>query len=234
MTSSTPLVDALHDLATMMAEPVTVEGLLDRVGHWTAEVLPVDGVGVLVRQPDGHLSVATASSETGRRIEELEALLQEGPCSRAFLEGTQVLTPDLRDHVEEYPEFAPRALELGVRSIHAVPMRAGSAMIGALDLIARDAVRLDAEQVATAPLLGDVTGAYLMTSRMLGEATELASALQHALDNSTVIEQAKGVLAERHGEAPTAAFERLRGHARANRIKVADVAAGVVSGELRL
>jgi AmiR/NasT family two-component response regulator len=44
-----------------------------------------------------------------------------------------------------------------------------------------------------------------------------------------VIEQAKGVLAERHSTTPEEAFERIRREARSRRAKLRDVAAEVVA-----
>jgi hypothetical protein len=53
--------------------------------------------------------------------------------------------------------------------------------------------------------------------------------LQEALDTRIVIEQAKGVLAERFHLEPDRAFEVLRRGARSNRVPLRDVAVRVVS-----
>lgn len=58
--------------------------------------------------------------------------------------------------------------------------------------------------------------------------------LRTALVTRIVIEQAKGVLAERHGIDPEDAFERLRAHARRHGTRVHLVAAGVLDGSLSL
>lgn len=56
--------------------------------------------------------------------------------------------------------------------------------------------------------------------------------LQHALDSRILIEQAKGVIAERFRLEPDRAFEVLRRAARSNRIRIHDLAFQVVnSGE---
>ena len=56
-----------------------------------------------------------------------------------------------------------------------------------------------------------------------------AAQLQEALDSRVVIEQAKGVLAERFQTDVDAAFRLLRRGARSNRIRLRDLAAEVVS-----
>jgi hypothetical protein len=53
--------------------------------------------------------------------------------------------------------------------------------------------------------------------------------LQHALQSRIVIEQAKGVLAERYAIDADDAFEALRRTARSKRIKLHDLAADVVA-----
>jgi AmiR/NasT family two-component response regulator len=62
-----------------------------------------------------------------------------------------------------------------------------------------------------------------------GMAQERQAQLQHALDSRVVIEQAKGMLAERLGLSPEDAFEVLRGMARSNRVRIHDVAHSVIA-----
>jgi len=53
--------------------------------------------------------------------------------------------------------------------------------------------------------------------------------LQTALDSRVVIEQAKGILAERQSITPDKAFEKMRDQARSRRMKLHHLAAGIVS-----
>ena len=53
--------------------------------------------------------------------------------------------------------------------------------------------------------------------------------LQRALDSRVVIEQAKGILAERFGLDVTEAFELLRRSARDNRLRLRDLSERVVA-----
>jgi AmiR/NasT family two-component response regulator len=66
--------------------------------------------------------------------------------------------------------------------------------------------------------------------RLLGvtKATyERRAQLEHALQSRIVIEQAKGVIAERYGLDPEEAFEYLRRASRSHRIKLHSLAAAI-------
>jgi AmiR/NasT family two-component response regulator len=73
-------------------------------------------------------------------------------------------------------------------------------------------------EIALARLLG-----------VTGSALERNGQLQQALETRIVIEQAKGVLAERFGLDVDEAFELLRRASRSNRVRIHDLAARVVA-----
>ena len=60
---------------------------------------------------------------------------------------------------------------------------------------------------------------------------ERRAQLQHALESRVVIEQAKGIIAERHGLQVDEAFEVIRRASRSNRIKLHDLAGRIRPGE---
>lgn len=89
-----------------------------------------------------------------------------------------------------------------------------------------------------ADLLDNEAGVERPRSRAPGRAPEGASEverlrhtiaqLEHALHSRVIVEQAIGVLAERHTMSPRESFERLRSSARSRGRKVADLARDVV------
>ena len=78
--------------------------------------------------------------------------------------------------------------------------------------------------------MADMATGYILYSGELHQARTLAQQLQHALDSRVIVEQAKGILAERNGITPSEAFDRLRKYARQNQARIHDVAAQVVDG----
>lgn len=221
----------LTEFAQAMSEEQGAKAILERLSDYCTELLPVHGVGVLLRTADGGIEVGTANTEAGQTVEELEAQLGEGPCTDCLVEGTYLAFPDLEQAVERYPRFVPPALQAGVRSIHALPMTVRTEQIGSLNIIGTELLDLTAEQISTAQLLADVAVSYLANSRAFESTSRLAQQLQQALDSRIVIEQAKGIMSERLGVPVNQAFELLRSHARSNHLKLHDVSAAVVRGE---
>jgi AmiR/NasT family two-component response regulator len=69
--------------------------------------------------------------------------------------------------------------------------------------------------------------------RAASEAQLVNEQLTHALNSRIVIEQAKGILAERTGLDMEQAFTRLRNHARSHNLRLVDVAQAVIDGTLK-
>jgi AmiR/NasT family two-component response regulator len=74
----------------------------------------------------------------------------------------------------------------------------------------------------------------ILQQRANHRSSRLAEQLQQALNSRVVIEQAKGVLAERNAVSLGFAFAMLRQHARDHNLKLTDVADAVVQGSLTL
>ena len=72
----------------------------------------------------------------------------------------------------------------------------------------------------------------ILQHRVTSEAQRLNEQLNHALNSRIVIEQAKGMIAERLNLDMSQAFDRLRNHARGNNLRLADAATDVVAGRL--
>jgi AmiR/NasT family two-component response regulator len=92
--------------------------------------------------------------------------------------------------------------------------------------------RLGDADVLVAQGFADVAAISLLEDELARHAEMNVGQLERALSARVVIEQAKGLLAERLGLSPQQAFERLRRHARERNAKVRDVAGDVLEGRL--
>jgi AmiR/NasT family two-component response regulator len=84
------------------------------------------------------------------------------------------------------------------------------------------------EDQRLAQALADVATIGILQQRSAQRSTMLAEHLQRALNSRVVIEQAKGVLAERNGMSMEAAFGSLRLYSRDHNIKLTNLAVAVV------
>jgi GAF domain-containing protein len=131
-----------------------------------------------------------------------------------------------------WPRFAPEALAAGFRSVHALPMRLRGSVIGALNLFHAAPGEMAAADVDAAQALADVATIAILQHRATLEAQVVNQQLQHALNSRVVLEQAKGMVAERAGLDMEQAFTALRTYARNHNLRLIDVAEAVIGGAL--
>jgi AmiR/NasT family two-component response regulator len=113
-----------------------------------------------------------------------------------------------------------------------MPLVVADHRLGSLNLYQRAARAWSVDDVDAVRTLADIATAYVVRAGELAEARTIAGQLQRALDSRVIIEQAKGVLSNRHHISIGDAFDSLRSYARRQRRPLRDVAADVVAGEL--
>ncbi len=143
-----------------------------------------------------------------------------------------VLVADLASERDQWPSFADEAIRVGFRAVYALPMRLRQQTIGALNLFHHEARTLTPAAVRIGQGLADVATIAILQQRAAQRADELSEQLQAALNSRIVIEQAKGVLAERERLEMSTAFALLRGYARSTNQPLSAVARAVVNGAL--
>ena len=227
MIDDTALRDAVRDYARRIASTYELGDALYSVTDMSLHVLGCDGAGISVGDPDGRLRFVTATEQGVVRIEEEQAIAQEGPCFQAYETGKLVVTPDLADE-SRWERYRQAALDTGFRAVAGVPMLVEDVRIGAMNLYHAQRHDWSQEELEVAQVLADMASGYIANHRTLAESRRLADQLQKALDSRVVIEQAKGVLAARHHLHIDDAFQQLRARARKTSRKLHDVAREVV------
>ncbi|MEW2387053.1 ANTAR domain-containing protein [Streptomyces venezuelae] len=130
-----------------------------------------------------------------------------------------------------WPRFTPRALAAGITCMAAVPLRTVQHPLGALNLLSTGRVPTR-EDLCLAQALAEATGICLQHRQTMLAKDEIIGQLETALESRIVIEQAKGVLVSRLGIDADEALARLRGHARARRQKLTELAAEIAHGSV--
>lgn len=222
------LAEAFVVLADTLVDDYDVIELLHRLATYCVRLLSVDAAGLLLSDQRGNLRVVSSSTEQVRLVELFQVEADEGPCLECFRTGKPVAVPDLRAAVARWPRFAVRADEEGFRSVHALPLRLRTEVVGALNLFRTDPGLLPPGDVRIGQALADVATISILQERAVHRRDVLAEQLQAALNSRVIIEQAKGVLAERGDIDMGAAFAALRDYARRNNRLLSDVARAVV------
>ena len=232
MTRETLLATTLVQLADNLVDDFDVVELLTLVSDRCVEVLDVAAAGVMLSGPEGHLRVMASSSEAMRLLELFEVQADEGPCLDAYATGRQILDHDLAAADPRWPRFAAEAVDAGFSSANALPMRLRGSVIGALNLLSNEPGAMTAEDVAIGQAFADVATIAILQHRVTSESQTLNEQLQHALNSRIVIEQAKGMIAERLDLDMSDSFARLRNHARRHNLRLADLANDVIGGRV--
>jgi hypothetical protein len=218
------------ELADTLVDDFDLVEFLQMLVDRCVELLEVTATGLLLGDSHERLRVVAASAENIHLLELFQLQNHEGPCLDAYRTGAPVNHPDLRVATDRWPLFAPAATEAGFRTVHAVPMRLRSQIIGALNLFHTDPHALSPQLTQIGQALADVATIGLIQERSLHHQHTLVEQLQHALDSRVIIEQAKGVLAERHGIDPGEAFTLLRDYARKHGQRLTELAAAIIKG----
>ncbi len=221
------LARTLVELADSLVDSFDVVELLTVLADRCIEVVDVAAAGLMLANPAGELRVLASSSEAMRILELFEKQADEGPCVDCYRSGRPIVNVKLDGAGTRWPRFAPKAIEAGFRSVHALPMRLRGQTIGALNMFQVDADETSDTDVAAAQALADVATIAILAHRSAADAQALNEQLTEALKTRIVIEQAKGIVSERAGLVMDRAFDRLRRHARNHNLRLTDVASAI-------
>ena len=229
------LIRTLVELADSLVDDFDVVELLTLLTDRCVEAFEVDDAGLMLAAPiGGPLRVMASSSAAMRDLELAELQSSEGPCVDCYGSGEPVRNADLASATDRWPQFAPAALAAGFRSVSAVPMRWRGTTIGALNLFRADPGELDDADIDAARAFADVATIAILQHQAAVDARTVNDQLNHALNSRVIIEQAKGMLAERAGLGVDEAFLWLRAHARRHNLRLAALAQDLLEGDVTL
>lgn len=223
------LADALVDVADTLVADFDLIEFLHGVAQHATEITGGAASGVMLSGHDGVLHHVGASSEDARLLELFQIQNAEGPCLDSFRTGQPVVVPDLAQTHVRWPSFTPRALEMGMTSVYAFPMRLRDRVIGGLNIFQTHRTAILTAEGRVLQALADMATIALIQEQAVSRAEILTEQLQVALTSRIVVEQAKGAIARTFDITVDEAFDRLRTYARTSRRRLTEVAHEVVT-----
>ncbi|MCU1431294.1 MAG: hypothetical protein JWP95_399 [Actinotalea sp.] len=216
------------DLASALVGPYAVTDVAQRLVDGCVELLDVWAAGLLLSDPGSTPKLLAASTHEAALLELVQVRSGEGPCLAAIDRGEVVVVDDVEAVEAQWPEWVPAARSLGITRAYGIPLQRGGRTVGALNLFRTAGGALTQDDLTVARAMADVATVGILQHRALDHAATVTSQLQRALDSRVVIEQAKGLLAERAGISVGEAFGRLRHHARSTSQSLGEVARALV------
>jgi GAF domain-containing protein len=223
------LADVFVEMADTLVDEFDVIDFLHVLTERCVQLLGVSAAGLLLTDGQDTLQLVAASSERTRLLELFQLQTDQGPCVDCFRTGQPVSVVDL-PAAGRWPRFTAAAAEVGFAAVHALPMRLRNECIGALNLFDTHPGALDEDKLRIGQALADVATIGLLQQRSIRHREALTEQLQSALNSRVLIEQAKGVLAERLHLDVADAFALLRNGARSHNRRLSELAQSIVDG----
>jgi GAF domain-containing protein len=207
-TRSSRAQGALEQLGQLSLRGQSLDALLQQVAELSKTVMPGEPeASIFVMGKDRPTTVVT-TGDLATRLDEVQFSQHQGPCLHAATSGELTEIRDTRIETR-WADYTRRAAEEGNFSSLSVPLPIDDDLVGALNIYARRAHAFDEESRAEAVRFGPYAGVALSNIHAYSSARELAENLQAALESRAVIDQAKGILMERHKLTADQAFQLL-------------------------
>jgi len=205
-----------------------LEQTLDYIVAAAVDTVPGADAGGISMTENGHITSRCPTNEDVHKLDELQALLHQGPCITAVEDPPEdgvILARDLAEppDADRWPNFAPQAVEHGYRSLMSTQLSTDGGARAALNLYSHTPGAFDDSARTIAGLFGVQAGLLLYGA-------DHAAQMSRALGTRDVIGQAKGILMERFGVEGDQAFQMLVRSSQDTNIKLADVARWLTSG----
>ena len=228
MTREAHFDGAFAELSAVLVTDFDLGDLLHRLAEACVSICGAVGAGIVVADQDGVLRDVAYSSEQIRRLERVQLQSGQGPCVECFRVGHQVEVPNLAEALERWPRFTSAALQAGIGSARALPLRLRGRTVGALNLFHTEPRACSPEVLRAAQALADLAVVGIV---QYGHGPQLAEQVQAhvkgALEARSLIERAKGFVAERSGLTMDESFEHMRRYADREQLGLTQVAQSV-------
>nr|WP_166503713.1 GAF and ANTAR domain-containing protein [Modestobacter marinus] len=187
-----------------------MDDLLQTIADLTKTVMPGNpeaSVTLLVKK---HPTTVASTGQLATDLDEAQYERGHGPCLHAARTGVLAEIADMRTD-SRWPDYTPRAAERGALSSLSVPLAIDedAQLTGAINIYAREPNAFDEASRTAATRFGPYAAVAAGDLHAYQGARDRADNLQAALVTRGVIDQAKGILMDRHKLTADQAFQVL-------------------------
>ena len=200
--------EAFSAAASAMAEDRDVLEIATSLLVDCAAILPAASAAILVTTPGEGLALLASTSHHADLIEMLQVQSRHGPCVDAIAAGTVMSESGAEALEERWDEVGQGMVEAGYLHVSAFPMRWHDRVLGGLNVFRAAAEPLTEDQQAVAQGFANLATLALVRPADV-PVDRLSARVSEAVQSRSLVEQAKGVLAERHQVDIGTAYELL-------------------------
>jgi GAF domain-containing protein len=228
--------EALERLGRLSLRELSMDRLLQTVADLTKTVMPGNPEASVLLLVKDHPTTVSSTGDLATDLDERQYERGHGPCLHAARTGEVTEIRDTRAD-DRWPDYTPRAVEHGNLSSLSIPLAIDpdEQVTGALNIYARRPAAFDEASRSVATRFAPYAAVAAGNLYAYRSARDMADNLQTALESRAVIDQAKGILMERHKLTADAAFQLLAQVSMTTNRKLRDIADHLVrTGEFRL
>src|SRR4051794_4333521 len=214
---------ALERLGGLALREHPMESVLQTVADLSKQVMPGEAETSITLLVDDKATTAVYTGRLALDLDESQYGRGYGPCLHAAATGEVTEIADTRTE-PRWPDYARAAWERGGGSSISVPLHLDERMSGALNVYARAPRAFDDEARAALARFEPYASVALANAHAYRSARDRAGNLQVALESRAVIDQAKGILMERHRLTADQAFQAMATVSMRSNTKVREVA----------
>jgi GAF domain-containing protein len=186
------LGEAVALLASIVLGHESFELVIERLTAVAKRAVP-GAFEVSVTMRDSSPVTVAATDSFASAIDQAQYEAGYGPCLDALRAGRTVVVEDQNSETR-WPQYSPRAVELGVGSSVSVPLQIADEHAAALNVYGDHPHAFTPDAVRAAEDLSVYTAVVVNNADLYYTATSRAEQMSEAMASRAVIEQAKGVL----------------------------------------
>ncbi|KRE81675.1 GAF and ANTAR domain-containing protein [Arthrobacter sp. Soil763] len=222
---------SVDQIQNLILDSADFEEFLNELARFSAQQLAGDGDEVLcgiTLLRDRKAATIGWSSESARKVDEIQYRLAQGPCLTAALEEREVYVPDLFDEDRWGPDYAEAVAAHGLRSVLSLPFHLQGEAQAALNLYSTAPRKFDGEVAARArDFTREISQALRMAVRFSLH-TDSATNLRATLESRTVIDMAIGIVMAQNRCSQETAVRILTDASSHGNVKLRDIATSLV------